>query len=117
VSRKKLHIKKNDLVLVLSGKNRGKRGVVLRVLPSKNRAVVEGINMIKRHMRPSPQASQGGVVEKEGTIHVSNLKLICPKTDIPTRTKRQVSEKEVGDRIKKYRVRVSRKSGEIVDSD
>ncbi len=75
MSRKKLHIKKDDLVLVLSGKDRGKQGVVLEVFPKKNRAIVEGIHFIKRHLRPN-QMGQGGIVDREGTIHISNLKKI-----------------------------------------
>jgi len=70
-----LHIKKNDRVLVLSGKDRGKQGVVLEVFPKKQRAIVEGVHIIKRHMRPN-QMGQGGIVEREGTIHVSNLKKV-----------------------------------------
>ena len=75
MSKKKLHIKKDDLVLVLSGQDRGKQGVVLEVFPRKNRAVVEGINFITCHLRPN-QMGQGGIVEREGTIHISNLKKI-----------------------------------------
>lgn len=75
MSNKKLHIKKDDLVLVLSGQDRGKQGVVLEVFPKKNRAIVEGIHFVKRHLRPN-QAGQGGVVEREGTIHISNLKKV-----------------------------------------
>jgi large subunit ribosomal protein L24 len=111
----KRHVKKNDLVLVLSGKDKGKRGVVLDVIPKKSRAIVEGIHMIKKHMRPSPQAPQGGIIEREGTIHISNLKVVCPKTNRPSRIKRQVIEKQAGNRTKKYRQRVAVKSGEIVD--
>ena len=111
---KKPHVKKNDQVLVLSGKDRGKRGVVLDVIPEKNRAIVEGIHMMVQHLRPN-QAGQGGRVEKEGTIHISNLKVIDPKTNTPTRIKRQPIEKEVGGRRKIFRHRVSRKSGEIID--
>lgn len=73
--KKKLHVRKDDLVQVLSGQDRGKQGVVLEVYPKKNRAVVEGIHFIKRHMRPN-QMGQGGIVEREGTIHISNLKKI-----------------------------------------
>ena len=113
--QRKLHVKKNDLVLVLSGKDRGKRGVILDVIPEKSRAIVEGVNMIKRHMRPSQQMPQGGVVEKEGTIHVSNLKVICPRTNTPSRIKRRVFEKEIRGRMKKYRQRVALKSGEAID--
>ena len=75
MTRQKLHIKKNDTVLVLSGQDRGKQGVVLEVFPKKQRAIVEGVNIIIRHLRPN-QAGQGGIVEREGTIHVSNLKKI-----------------------------------------
>ena len=75
MSKKKLHIKKDDLVLILSGKDRGKQGVVLDVFPKKNRAIVEGIHFVKRHLRPN-QMGQGGVVEREGTIHISNLKKV-----------------------------------------
>ena len=114
MSQKKLHVKKNDLVLVLSGKDAGKRGVILEVLPHKNRAVVEGIHIIKRNLRPNPQG-QGGIVEKEGTIHLSNLKVICPKCDTPTRTRRQAFEREVGERKQKYRLRVCKKCGEVAE--
>ncbi len=75
MAKKKLHIKKDDVVLVLSGQDCGKQGVVLEVFPQKNRAVVEGVHMITRHLRPN-QMGQGGVVEREGTIHVSNLKKV-----------------------------------------
>ena len=71
----KLHIKKDDTVVVLSGQDRGKQGVVLEVFPEKQRAVVEGIHIVIRHLRPN-QMGQGGVVEREGTIHVSNLKRV-----------------------------------------
>lgn len=98
-------------MLVLTGKDKGKTGVILEMLPHKRRATVEGIHMIKRHTRPSPQAPQGGVVEREGTINIANLKLICPECNIPTRTKRRIVEKEIGGRIKKYHVRVCRKCG------
>ena len=75
MTRRKLHIKKDDMVVVLSGQDRGKEGVVLEVFPKKQRAIVEGVHIVKRHLRPN-QAGQGGIVEREGTIHVSNLKKI-----------------------------------------
>lgn len=75
MTQRKLHIKKNDTVVVLSGQDRGKQGVVLEVFPQKQRAVVEGIHIVIRHLRPN-QMGQGGVVEREGTIHVSNLKKV-----------------------------------------
>ena len=114
MSQRTLHVKKDDLVLVLSGKDEGRRGVILDIFPSKNRAVVEGINMIKRHLRPNPQG-QGGVVEKEGTVHLSNLKLICPKCNTPARTRRQIYEREAGHRKQKYRLRVCKKCGEVAE--
>jgi large subunit ribosomal protein L24 len=75
VARQKLHIKKDDTVVVLSGQDRGKQGVVLEVFPEKQRAVVEGVHIVIRHLRPN-QMGQGGVVEREGTIHISNLKKV-----------------------------------------
>lgn len=75
MARAKLHIKKDDTVVVLSGKDRGRQGVVLEVYPKKQRAVVEGVHFVKRHLRPS-QMGEGGVVEREGTIHISNLKKV-----------------------------------------
>ncbi|MEJ2048576.1 MAG: 50S ribosomal protein L24 [Calditrichota bacterium] len=78
-------IVKSDTVVVLSGNYRGKTGKVLKVFPEKNQVVVEGVNMIKKHTRPTQQLPQGGIIEKEGPIHVSNLKVVCPKCNRPTR--------------------------------
>ena len=116
VSQIKLHVSKGDEVLVLSGKDVGRRGVILGIFPDKSRAIVEGIHMIKRHMRPN-QMGEGGIVEKEGTIHISNLKLICPKCHQPTRTKSRVDERDVGNRKKKFRERVCKKCGEIAEQN
>ncbi len=86
----KMKIKKNDQVLVVSGKDRGVVGRVLKTLPEKQRAIVEGVNMIKRHTRPNPQRQvQGGVVEREAAIHASNLKLLEPESKQPTRVGRR----------------------------
>lgn len=85
-------IVKSDMVVVLSGKFRGKTGKILKVFPEKNRAVVEGVNLIKRHQRPTKDLPQGGIVEKEGPIHLSNLKVICPKCNRPTRVGIKVLE-------------------------
>ena len=102
------HIKKGDTVVVVAGKERGKRGRVLRVLPEKNRVVVERINMIKKHQRPTQALRQGGIIEREGAIHLSNVMLVDPTSDKPTRIGvRALSE----DR----KVRLARKSGEIID--
>jgi len=76
---------KNDMVLILSGNYRGKTGKVLKVFPKENKVIVEGVNMIKRHMRPTQQFPQGGIFEKEAPIHISNVKVVCPKCNRPTR--------------------------------
>jgi large subunit ribosomal protein L24 len=78
-------IVKSDTVVVLTGNDRGKTGKILKVFPDKNQAVVEGVNLIKRHSRPTKDLPQGGIVEKEGPIQISNLKVVCPKCNQPTR--------------------------------
>lgn len=84
----KLHIRKNDQVEVLTGKDRGKRGRVLRLIPDRQRAIVERVNMIKRHTRPNPQRNiKGGLVEREASLDVSNLMVICPECDKRTRVR------------------------------
>jgi large subunit ribosomal protein L24 len=100
-------IKKGDRVVVITGRDKGKRGEVVRVLPDADRLVVSGVNIVKRHTRPTP-ASAGGIVEKEATIHVSNVAHIDPKTDKPTR----VGFKTLEDGRK---IRVARPSGEAID--
>ncbi|MDB5367266.1 MAG: rplX [Rhodospirillales bacterium] len=100
-------IKKGDRVVVITGRDKGKRGEVVRVLPDADRLVVTGVNIVKRHTRPTP-ASAGGIVEKEATIHVSNVAHIDPKTDKPTR----VGFKTLEDGRK---IRVARPSGEAID--
>ena len=106
-----MHVAKDDTVVVLSGKYRGKIGRVLRVLPAKDRVIVEHVNMVKRHTRPNPtKGVQGGIVEKEGSIHVSNLMVIDPSTGKPTR----IGHKVLADGKK---VRVSRKSGEMIGKE
>lgn len=104
----KIRVKKTDTVLITAGKARGKRGKVLKVFPNQKRVIVEAQNMIKRHQRPSANMRQGGIIEKEAPIHISNVKVIDPKTDQPTR----VGMKFLDDGTK---VRVSKKSGEILD--
>lgn len=81
-----LHIKKDDEVLILAGRDRGKRGKVLRMFPSRNRAVVENINMVRRHTRPNPQKNiKGGIVERESPVQLSNLMVVCRECSEPTR--------------------------------
>jgi len=102
-------IRKNDVVVVRAGKDRGKQGRVLRVLPAVNRIVIEGVNMMKRHTRPNPQKNiKGGIVEREAPIHASNAMLLDPDTNQATR----IGHKTLPDGRK---VRISRKSGAVVD--
>jgi large subunit ribosomal protein L24 len=88
-----MQIKKNDTVLVMSGKEKGKRGRVIAVYPRENRVLIEKLNMIKRHTRPNQQLRQGGIVEKESPISAANVKLICAKCDKPT----SIARKAQGD--------------------
>ena len=89
----KTHIKKNDQVLVTAGRDRGSRGKVMRMLPAEGKAVVEGINMLKRHTRPNPQKGiQGGIIERPAPIALSNLTLICPNCGKPSRVARERRE-------------------------
>lgn len=109
-----LRIRSDDTVVVISGKDRGKTGKVINVDPAKERVIVEGVNVIKRHQRPSPNAapgspaSLGGVIERESAIHVSNVMLLDPKTNQPTRV--GVKRDENG-----RAVRVARRSGQQID--
>jgi large subunit ribosomal protein L24 len=102
------HVRKGDTVIVVAGKERGKKGKVLRVIPEKGRVVVERINMIKKHQRPTQKIRQGGIIEREGAIHLSNVMLVDPGSDKPTR----VGMKTLSDGKK---VRVARRSGEMLD--
>ena len=80
-----MKLKRDDQVIVLAGRDKGKKGKVLKIFPVTNQAVVEGINMLQKHQKPSRENPKGGMVEREGKIHISNLKLICPKTGKPTK--------------------------------
>jgi large subunit ribosomal protein L24 len=109
VSQIALPIKKNDNVVVIAGRDRGKRGRVLRVVPSKNRLIVEGVNFIKRHTRANPQRNiKGGIVEREATLALSNVQLVCPECGAPTR----IGRKRLDDG---RRVRVCVKCKGVVD--
>ena len=102
-------IKRNDQVVVLAGRDRGVRGKVLRVLPATGKAIVEGVNMVKKHTRPNPQRQiQGGVLEREAPIQLSNLKVIDPESGQPTRVGRRRLEDGRG-------VRFSKASGSMLD--
>lgn len=100
-------IRKGDDIIVIAGKDKGKTGNVLRVLPKENRVLVQGVNMVKRHVRPSA-SGPGGIDQREATLHISNVALIDPDSDKPTR----VGFKFLADNRK---VRVARRSGEMID--
>lgn len=106
--QKKYHIKKNDTVMVIAGKEKGKSGKVMRIIPKKDRAIVEKLNMVKRHMRPGPQSRQGGILEREGSIHISNLMLLCSKCTDPTRVGYKILEDN-------RKVRYCKKCNEVID--
>ena len=107
MERKKLHVKKNDLVMVIAGRDKGKSGKILSVLSKKNRVIVEKVNFIKRHTRPSAKQRQGGIIEREGPINISNVMLICTKCNKPS----QIGKKYLENNKK---VRVCKKCGEIL---
>jgi large subunit ribosomal protein L24 len=107
MERKKFHVKKNDLVMVIAGKDKGKSGKVLSVLSKKNRVIVEKVNFIKRHTRPSAKQRQGGIIEREGPINISNVMLICTKCNKPSRVGKKYLEDD-------KKVRVCKKCGEIL---
>ncbi|MHC1726268.1 MAG: 50S ribosomal protein L24 [Syntrophobacteraceae bacterium] len=102
------NIKKNDTVKVITGKDKGKSGKVLRVIPKKDRVIVEKINMVKRHMKPNQQTRQGGILEKEAPIQISNLMLICSKCTDPTRVGYKILDDD-------RKVRFCKKCQEVID--
>jgi large subunit ribosomal protein L24 len=104
-----MRVVKNDNVKILTGKYRGKTGKVLKVYPNQDRIIVEGVNIIKKHTKPSQKNPQGGIVEKEATIQVSNVMIIDPKTSEPTRVGYKILEDGT-------KVRISKKSGEMLSS-
>ena len=102
----KLHIRKNDTVMVLAGEDKGKTGKVLKVLVKENRAIVEGVNIVSKSAKPSAKHPQGGIIKQEAPIHISNLSLIDPKRGKPTR----IAIKREGKNV----VRIAKKSGEEI---
>ena len=102
----KFHIKTNDTVKVLTGESKEEEGKVLEVFPDKNKALVEGVNLVKRHTKPNAAHPNGGIVEKEAAIHLSNLMLVDPKSGEVTRTGRKLVDGKL--------VRYSKKSGEVI---
>jgi len=105
--QKKLHIKKGDTVMVITGESKGQKGRVLEVDRDKDRALVEGVNMVLKHTKPNTKAPQGGIIKKEAKIHISNLMIVDPTTGNPTRIGKRLNEKN-------KLVRYSKKSGEEI---
>ena len=103
---KKLHIKKGDTVYVNAGNDKGKTGKVLSVIPDKDRAIVEGINMVSKHTKPNANQPQGGIIKREAGIHISNLQLIDPASQKPTRIGRKFVDGK--------KIRYAKKSGEEI---
>jgi large subunit ribosomal protein L24 len=103
-----VQIRKNDSVMVISGKERGKTGKVLRVLAEKNTLLIERVNMVKRHSKPRGAQQPGGIVEKEAAIHASNIMIMCDKCNAPVR----IGHKQLGDGKK---IRICRRCGEALD--
>jgi large subunit ribosomal protein L24 len=102
-----MHVKKGDKVMVISGKDKGKSGIILEAFPKQSRVLVEGINIVKKHAKPSQVNPQGGILNQEAPIHVSNVMPIDPKSGKPTRVGYTVENGK--------KVRVAKKSGEVLD--
>jgi large subunit ribosomal protein L24 len=103
----KLHIKKGDTVIVLTGESKGRQGRILEVIRDKNKAIVEGINLVSKHTKPNAKSPQGGILKKEAPVHISNLMLIDPKSGEKTKVGRRLDEN-------KKLVRYAKKSGEDI---
>jgi len=108
MAKQKSYIRKNDKVMVIAGKEKGKIGTVLKLIPQTDRAVVEKLNMVKRHTKPGGKSAQGGIIEKEAPIHISNLMIVCGKCAEPARMGRKILEDG-------SKVRYCKKCGEIID--
>ncbi len=103
---KKLHIKKGDTVMVIAGESKGYQGKVLEVIPKKNKAIVEGANVVSKHTKPNANNTEGGILKQEAPVHLSNLMVIDPKDGKPTRVGRKVVDNKL--------VRYAKKSGEEI---
>jgi large subunit ribosomal protein L24 len=108
MAAKKLHVKKNDMVTIIAGKEKGKTGKILKVFPDSGRVIVESLNVVKRHTRPTRANAQGGIVEKEAALESSNVQLLCAACSKPTRTGFRILEDG-------KKVRFCKKCNEIVD--
>jgi large subunit ribosomal protein L24 len=102
-----MHVKKGDKVQVISGKDKGKQGVILEAFPKKDRVLVEGVNVVKKHSKPSQANPQGGIISQEAAIHVSNVMPLDPKSGEPTRVGYQLVDGK--------KVRIAKKSGQSLD--
>jgi large subunit ribosomal protein L24 len=102
-----MHVKKGDKVMVISGKDKGKTGVILAAFPKKNRVIVEGVNIVKKHAKPSQLNPQGGIISQEAPIHVSNVMPLDPKTNEPTRVGYKIVDGK--------KIRIAKKSGQPLD--
>lgn len=105
MAQNKLHVKTGDTVVVITGKDKGKKGRILAAFPKENRVLVEGVNMVKKHTKPNPNNPQGGIITKEAPIHASNVMIADPKSGEPTRIGSKVLENGT-------KVRYAKKSGE-----
>ncbi len=99
MARSKVHVRRGDRVRIIAGNYKGATGPILRVIPTANQVVVEGVNVRKRHQRPSPQNPEGGIVSFEAPIHASNVMLVDPTTDEPTRTRVRIDKDGTKERI------------------
>jgi len=105
--QKKLHIKKGDTVMIITGDSKGQQGKVLKVVTDKDRAIVEGVNLVSKHTKPNAKSPQGGILKKEAPVHISNL-MVIDGSGKPTRTGRKLDPK------KNKSIRYSKKSGEVI---
>ena len=110
-----LNVKKGDTVVVISGKDKGKKGKIMVAQPDDERVIVQGAAMVTRHVKPRKQGQPGGRIEKEGPIHASNVMLVCPKCDKPTRIAHKLKEVEISGEKKQKSVRVCKKCGKFID--
>jgi large subunit ribosomal protein L24 len=108
MAQRNFNIRKNDKIMVVTGKEKGKIGTVLRIIPEKERVIVEKLNFVKRHTRPGGKSAKGGIVEKEAPIHITNVMLVCGKCAEATRVGKKVLEDG-------RKVRFCRKCGEVID--
>jgi large subunit ribosomal protein L24 len=108
MSKAKLHVKRGDTVQVIAGKERGKSGKILKAFPTKGRVIIEHVNMIKKHTKRRSQGQGGGIIEREGTVHASNVMLVCPSCGKATRLGKKLLEDG-------SKARICKKCGEVVD--